>query len=69
MFHLITNLIIIYSYIEWRSHEPERGVYDFSGDNDIITYLKTAQELGLVVILRTGPFIDAERDLVLMNIF
>jgi hypothetical protein len=35
--------------------------------------LKTAQELGLVVILvvilRTGPFIDAERDVVLMNIF
>ncbi len=52
------------SYIEWSSHEPEKGTYDFSGDKDLIGFLKTAQEVGLVVILRAGPFIAAERDMV-----
>ncbi len=46
------------------SHEPEKGTYDFSGNNDLIGFLETAQEVGLVVILRAGPFIDAERDMV-----
>lgn len=52
------------SYVEWASHEPEPGMYDFSGMLDLETFLKTAQEEDLVVILRLGPFIDAERDMV-----
>lgn len=39
-------------------------MYDFEGENDVVEYLKMAQEVGLVVILRPGPFIDAERDFV-----
>lgn len=50
--------------MEWSSHEPEPGFYDFSGILDLETFLKTAQEEDLVVILRLGPFIDAERDMV-----
>ena len=49
--------------MEWSSHEPRPGHYDFSGNNDLVAFLSTAQELGLDVILRPGPFIDAERDL------
>jgi beta-galactosidase GanA len=51
-------------YIEWNSHEPEEGFYNFEGDYDLIQFLKTANDLGLLVILRTGPFIDAEREFV-----
>ncbi|XP_045618256.2 beta-galactosidase [Procambarus clarkii] len=51
------------TYVEWSSHEPEPGAFDFTGMHDLETFLKTAQEEDLVVILRLGPFIDAERDM------
>lgn len=51
-------------YINWNFHEPERGVYDFSGDADFVKFFKLAQELGFVVVLRPGPFINAEVDMV-----
>ena len=51
------------TYVEWSSHQPEEGVTDFSGQQDLVQYLQLAQELGLLVILRPGPYIDAERDL------
>ena len=40
------------------------GRYDFSGFNDVTTFISKAQEEDLMVILRPGPFIDAERDMV-----
>ena len=49
-------------YVEWSSHETSPGDYDFSGPNDILKFISTANDLGLDVILRPGPFIDAERD-------
>lgn len=52
------------TYIEWSLHEPEPGVYEFQGDKDLIRYIQLAQETDLLVILRPGPFIDAERDFV-----
>ena len=51
------------TYVEWSSHQPEEGVTDFSGQQDLVQYVRLAQELGLLVILRPGPYIDAERDL------
>jgi len=50
--------------VEWASHEPEPGVYTFDGDLDIESYLKLAQSFNLSVILRPGPYIDSERDMV-----
>ena len=52
------------TYIEWSLHEPEPGVYEFEGEKDLVKYLKLAQEADLLVVLRPGPFIDAERDFV-----
>lgn len=54
---------VLQTYVEWSSHEPEPDVYDFSGICDLETFIKTAQEEDLLVILRPGPFIDAERDM------
>lgn len=48
------------TYIAWNVHEPRKGVYDFSGRNDLVKFVKTAQELGLYVILRPSPYICAE---------
>ncbi|KAK4298222.1 hypothetical protein Pmani_029407 [Petrolisthes manimaculis] len=53
----------VQTYVEWASHEPEPGMYDFTGMFDLETFIKTAQEEDLSVILRLGPFIDAERDM------
>ncbi len=50
-------------YVEWNSHEPEFGVYDFKGQNDLEHFMKLADHHGLLVLLRPGPFIDAERDM------
>lgn len=48
------------TYIAWNVHEPAKGIYDFSGRNDLVKFVKTAQELGLYVILRPSPYICAE---------
>ncbi|XP_054167254.1 beta-galactosidase-1-like protein [Oppia nitens] len=59
----MAGLNAIQIYVEWNSHEPEEGMYHFDGDNDLIGFLKLANELDLLVLVRTGPFIDAERDM------
>ena len=46
----------------WQVHEATQGDYDFTGDNDIFKFITLAQKNDLLVILRPGPFIDAERD-------
>ncbi len=48
------------TYIPWNLHEKEKGQFCFTGILDIVRYVKTAQELGLMVILRPSPYICAE---------
>ncbi|KAI1292522.1 Beta-galactosidase [Halotydeus destructor] len=55
------GLNTVETYIEWSTHEPESG--KFVDVDDITDYIKMAQELGLHVILRPGPYICAERDM------
>ncbi|GFY66716.1 beta-galactosidase [Trichonephila inaurata madagascariensis] len=59
----MAGLNAIQTYVEWNHHEPEAGVYNFNGDYDLPSFLKAAYDLDMLVILRTGPFIDAERDM------
>lgn len=54
------GLNCIASYVFWNAHEPQPGVYDFSGNADLGHYLSLCRERGLVVILRLGPYICAE---------
>ncbi len=51
------------TYAFWNVHEPRPGVYDFSGQNDLAEYLREAQQEGLNVILRPGPYVCAEWEL------
>jgi beta-galactosidase len=50
-------------YVFWNLHEKQPGVYDFSGQNDVAEYIREAQQEGLYVILRPGPYGCAEWDL------
>lgn len=52
------NTLCTYSF--WNLHEPGRGQYNFKGNLDIATYIRTAQEEGLWVIVRPGPYSCAE---------
>jgi beta-galactosidase len=57
------GLNTISTYVFWNAHEPKPGVYDFSGSLDAATFIRMAQEEGLYVILRPGPYSCAEWDL------
>ena len=46
------GLNTIGTYVFWNLHEPQKGVYDFKGNNDIAAFVKIAQEEGLWVVLR-----------------
>lgn len=48
------------TYVFWNLHEPQKGKYDFTGNNDIAAFVKTAQEEGLWVVLRPSPYVCAE---------
>ncbi|RDX58412.1 hypothetical protein CR513_62274, partial [Mucuna pruriens] len=54
------GLDAIETYAFWNAHEPVRRQYDFTGNNDIIRFLKTIQEEGLFAVLRIGPYACAE---------
>jgi beta-galactosidase len=55
------NTITIYVF--WDLHEPSPGVYDFHGQNDVAEFVREAQQEGLYVVLRPGPYVCAEWDL------
>ena len=48
------------TYIPWNYHEPRKGEFDFEGIKDVEKFIRTAQEVGLYVILRPSPYICAE---------
>jgi beta-galactosidase len=57
------GLNTISTYVFWNLHEPRPGVFDFAGQNDVAAFMRTAQEEGLNVLLRPGPYVCAEWDL------
>ncbi|TDQ08071.1 glycoside hydrolase family 35 protein [Pedobacter metabolipauper] len=54
------GLNTIGTYVFWNLHEPQKGTFDFSGNNDIAGFVRIAQEEGLWVILRPSPYVCAE---------
>ncbi|MFN8251880.1 MAG: beta-galactosidase family protein [Ferruginibacter sp.] len=54
------GLNTIGTYVFWNLHEPQKNKFDFSGNNDIAAFVKTAQEEGLWVVLRPSPYVCAE---------
>jgi len=55
------GLNAVATYVFWNYHEVAPGVWDFkTGNKNLAEYIKTAQEEGLFVILRPGPYVCAE---------
>lgn len=54
------GLNTIGTYVFWNVHEPEKGKFDFSGNNDIAAFVRIAKEEGLWVVLRPSPYVCAE---------
>ncbi len=52
----------ITTYAFWNVNEPEPGKFDFSGNRGIAAFIRAAQDEGLNVILRPGPYVCAEWD-------
>lgn len=48
------------TYTFWNIHEPKPGQFDFAGDADLGAFLSLAQSLGMVAIVRVGPYYCAE---------
>jgi beta-galactosidase len=57
------GLNTITTYVFWNAHELTPGHYDFSGQNDVAEFVREAQQEGLYVILRPGPYVCSEWDL------
>eukprot|EP00887_Chlorella_sp_A99_P001001 scaffold5.g1001.t1 len=49
-------------YVPWNMHEPYPGQYIWTGFADIERFVRLAEGLGLLVMLRSGPYICAEWD-------
>jgi beta-galactosidase GanA len=47
-------------YFNWGYHSPAPGKYDFTGVRDVERALQIAEEEGMYVIARTGPYVNAE---------
>ncbi|HTW48846.1 MAG TPA: beta-galactosidase family protein [Acidobacteriaceae bacterium] len=54
------GLNAVTTYVFWNAHEPRPGVFDFSGNLDVAEFVREAQQEGLYVILRPGPYSCAE---------
>ena len=52
------NSVALYFY--WGYHSPAPGQYDFTGIRDMDLAIRMAAEEGLYVIVRPGPYINAE---------
>jgi beta-galactosidase len=54
------GLNAVTTYVFWNVHEPKPGVFDFSENADVAEFIREAQQEGLYVILRPGPYSCAE---------
>lgn len=57
------GLNAVTTYVEWSLHNQKSDHYNFEGIADIEQFIKLAEQEGLLVILRPGPYICAERDM------
>lgn len=57
------GLNTISTYVFWNLHETRRGEFDFSGEKDLLEFVKTCGAAGMHVIVRPGPYVCAEWDL------
>jgi beta-galactosidase len=54
------GLNTVCAYLFWNMHEPREGEFNWSGQADAAEFCRLAQEEGLWVMLRPGPYACAE---------
>lgn len=54
------GITTVSAYVIWIYHEEEEGSFDFTGSRDLRAFVRTAQECGLEVVLRIGPWVHGE---------
>jgi beta-galactosidase len=57
------GLNTVSTYLFWSEHEPRSGQFDFTGNLDVAEFCRVAQQEGLKVIVRPGPYVCAEWDM------
>lgn len=61
------GLNAISTYVEWSMHNPKPDTYVWNEMADLDRFIRLAAEEDLLVILRVGPFICSERDMVIVQ--
>jgi len=56
----LMGLNTIETYVAWNAHEPRRGEWDATGQNDLGRFLDLVAAEGMDAIVRPGPYICAE---------
>ncbi|CZR50366.1 related to Beta-galactosidase [Phialocephala subalpina] len=56
------GLNTVFAYIFWDQVQPTPDTWDFTGRNNIAEYFKLAQEVGLNIVLRAGPYVCGEHE-------
>ncbi|KFX93893.1 hypothetical protein O988_06585 [Pseudogymnoascus sp. VKM F-3808] len=56
------GLNTIFSYVFWDQIQPTPDSWDTTGQNNIREYFRIAQEVGLNVVLRAGPYVCGEHE-------
>jgi beta-galactosidase len=56
------GLNTVETYVAWNLHEPHPGEFHFDGPLDLVKFIQIADEVGLKVIVRPGPYICSEWD-------
>ena len=56
------GLNTIFSYIYWDQLEPSKGQWSTDNNNDIAGWVQAAEQHGLHVVLRPGPYICGEHE-------
>ena len=59
----LQGINLLETYVFWDLHEPSQGQFyfpDYPSSANLVDYLRQAQEHGLYVHLRFGPYVCAE---------
>ncbi|MFM8717660.1 MAG: beta-galactosidase [Spartobacteria bacterium] len=51
---------IVSTYVFWNHHEEVEGEWDWEGQKDLRAFLETCREVGLLAIVRAGPWCNGE---------
>ena len=57
------GITAITTYVSWNLHEPKKGEFCFEGLCDLDLFLRTAEEVGLKVVMRCSPYMCSEWDM------